>query len=133
MSDNYVIQTYSGHRFNYKSPETSPIDIRDIARSLSFTVRFRGHIKWFYSVAQHCLEVSRRLPEEHRLSGILHDAAEFCYGDNPTPLKKFLPRLKLLEDSLLEQIFRQHNLHDFSHSSIVSETTVRSSPSPQFP
>jgi len=86
------------------------LDIRDVARSLAFTPQFRGQTKFFYSVAQHSLEMCKRLPDEFKLWGILHEFGEAFYGDNPKPLKCFLPRLKKEEDKILKMVIMAHEL-----------------------
>ena len=49
------MNTYAGHRFDpmYMTPED--VDIRDIAHALSLMCRGGGHLRYFYSVAQHCI------------------------------------------------------------------------------
>jgi hypothetical protein len=50
--------TYSGIEFSPGFLQIENIDIKDIAHALSRICRFNGHIKKFYSVAQHCIQVS---------------------------------------------------------------------------
>jgi len=81
------IQTYSGIRFNPTNPVVGSIIIQDIAHSLSMQCRFSGHVKKFYSVAQHSVLVSYLCDEKDRLWGLLHDASEAYLVDVPRPLK----------------------------------------------
>lgn len=87
------IETYSGVRFCPLAPEVSKIRIHDIAHALSNQCRFSGHVRHFYSVAEHSVRVSRllekRVPKNRRiwLKGLLHDASEAYLVDLPTPLK----------------------------------------------
>ncbi len=91
--------TRSGVAFDFASPELVRLD--DIAWSLSMQCRWTGHTRRFYSVAQHCIHVSRRAfglaqrdPDADtywcqcvaRL-GLLHDAEEAYTGDIATPVK----------------------------------------------
>ncbi len=98
------IQTFSGKRFWPMQPRAEDIDIRDIAHSLSLQCRFNGHCLAFYSVAEHSVRVSRVLPAELALWGLLHDAAEAYLSDLPRPVKKQIPLFEQAEDRLLELI-----------------------------
>lgn len=69
---------------------TSVIRLNDIATGISNICRFNGQIKEFYSVAQHCLNVSDLVPKEFKLHALLHDASEAYICDVPTPLKRML-------------------------------------------
>lgn len=97
------ITTATGMRFHYDKP--GPFYIADIARSLSLTARFRGHTRFFYSVAQHSLMVERMVnfgtqASYLRKAALLHDAHEAYVGDVPTPLKWACPELQALEHSI---------------------------------
>lgn len=107
-----VIETYSGNVFHYGKFEESIIDIEDIAHSLSMLCRFNGHTREFYSVAQHCVIVSKLCNSDDALWGLLHDATEAYLTDIPSPLKrteefKFYSEL---EDRLMAHIARTFNL-----------------------
>lgn len=82
------IQTYSGRRFTPTKPHIDSIVIQDIAHALSMQCRFSGHIKKFYSVAQHSVLVSYLCNNEDALWGLLHDASEAYLVDVPMPLKR---------------------------------------------
>ncbi len=81
------IQTYSGRRFNPTNPYVDAIVIQDISHSLSMQCRFSGHVKKFYSVAQHSVLVSYICDSADALWGLLHDASEAYLVDVPRPLK----------------------------------------------
>lgn len=82
-----ALQTTSGAFFNVFDPRAEDVSLSDIARALSNMTRFGGHIQKFYSVAQHSVLVSRLVPEEFALEGLLHDASEAYLMDMPRPIK----------------------------------------------
>lgn len=82
------IQTFTGRKFWPMDPRADEIDIRDIAHSLSMMCRFNGHVRRFYSVAQHCVLLSHHVPIQDRLWGLMHDASEAYIADVSSPVKK---------------------------------------------
>lgn len=109
------IQTYTGKKFYPLNPRCEDVCIEDIAHALSLLCRFVGHIKEFYSVAQHSVLVSRFAPPGKELFFLLHDAAEAYLGDVSRPIKKHLQvrssevdvPLALAEKKLLRVICRR--------------------------
>ena len=79
--------TYTGKEFYPLDPNPADIDIKDIAHALSNCCRFAGHIKSFYSVAQHSVIVSELCEPENALAGLLHDASEAYLSDIARPVK----------------------------------------------
>lgn len=104
------IQTATGRRFYPLSPRAEDVDIRDIAHALSLLCRFNGHSAGFYSVAEHSVRVCDSLPAEHKLWGLLHDAAEAYLGDLPRPLKRQLPAFSQAEDVVLRCVMDRYGL-----------------------
>lgn len=88
FSDEAWIQTFSGKRFTPTNPNYESIVIQDIAHALSMQCRFSGHVKKFYSVAQHSVLVSYLCDSKDALWGLLHDATEAYLVDIPRPLKR---------------------------------------------
>lgn len=78
-----------GRWIHLLDPRPEDIHIEDIANALSNICRFIGHVKpfCFYSVAQHSVMVSRLVPPELALCGLLHDAVEAYTGDMTRPMK----------------------------------------------
>lgn len=82
-----AIEVYNGQLFNIHAPDPAAICIDDIARSLAMTVRFKGHIHHFYSVAEHCVLGSGLIDPKYAMDFLLHDAGEAYMGDSPSPHK----------------------------------------------
>jgi len=104
------ITTYTGKHFDPIEPESSLIDIRDIARALSMICRGNGQVTSFFSVAQHCVNCAmeaeaRKLSRRVILACLLHDAAEAYLSDVPRPLKPFMPQYLEVEERLLDMIY----------------------------
>lgn len=94
------IRTYTGIAFNLKNPTKEMFEVRDIAWALSHLCRFTGHCSRFYSVAEHSIYVSRLLPMEFKLWGLLHDATEAYIGDCSSPLKAYLKDFREIEHGI---------------------------------
>lgn len=86
------------------------IDPEEIARALSNLCRFGGHLKQFYSVAQHSVLVASVLPDDLAFVGLLHDATEAYCGDMVRPIKSRMPEYKLLESSIWRVIAERFGL-----------------------
>lgn len=88
---NTKIVTYTGKEFDLLDPRPEMVCIEDIAHSLGLLCRYTGHVKEFYSVAQHCVLMAENneLPG-NPLAKLLHDAAETYTGDIASPWKQCL-------------------------------------------
>jgi hypothetical protein len=87
-----MIETYTGKFVDSVNLKEQDVDFRDIAHSLSFTCRYGGHVRRFYSVAEHsihCYDVARRAGYSgvFCLAVLLHDAGEAYWHDLARPLK----------------------------------------------
>lgn len=104
------MQTATGRQFWPMDPYIADIAIEDIAHALSNACRYAGHCLTFYSVAQHSVLVSRALPEEFKLWGLLHDASEAYLVDVPRPVKPYLVGYQEAEDRLMAVIAQAFGL-----------------------
>lgn len=91
-TDRSWIQTFTGKKFYPLDPDPAQIDILDIAHSLAMQCRFNGHVKQFYSVAQHSVLLAKHFKRRgdeliYQKYALLHDASEAYLCDIPGPLK----------------------------------------------
>lgn len=105
------IQTASGRKFDVLACCEDDILIEDIAHALSNICRFFGHTPAFYSVAQHCVEMSWLAPPALQLDALLHDASEAYLGDVSKHIKQLIGEpYAVLERNLTEKIARKFGL-----------------------
>lgn len=119
LSSHYI-RTFTGLKFHPFNPQPDQICIEDISHALSRTCRYSGHCPVFYSVAEHCLEVSSTLPPRYRFAGLLHDASEAYLCDIPKPLKLGMPEYQEIERNVEYAIAEKFNL-ECPHNEIVKE------------
>lgn len=113
-----VITMVNGRYMNLIKPFKSDVDVNVIAHALSNLCRFTGHVRQFYSVAQHSVSVSYLVPPEHALQGLLHDAAEAYIGDVSSPLKTLLPDYREIEHRVEQAVWGAFSLPERLHSSV---------------
>jgi uncharacterized protein len=113
------IQTYSGGIFHILDPKQDEINIKDIGHSLAMQCRFTGHVRHFYSIAEHCVLGSFIVPKKHALRFLMHDASEAYIADINRPLKHFtgvgaayLPVEENIQDAIHEKFHLQLLDHD---------------------
>lgn len=115
-SDRIYVRIYSGNTprlvdVNHLQP--SEMRIEDIAHALSLQCRYGGHVKEHYSVAQHCVLVSRivgELASETARWGLMHDAAEAYLVDVLHPIKLHLGQYIQLENRVLKRLAKHFDL-----------------------
>ena len=87
-----VILTHSGRYVRPLALDPEDVDVVDIAHALSHQCRFSGHVRQFYSVAEHscrvCDLVGELASEPYlELWALMHDASEAYLVDLPRPVK----------------------------------------------
>jgi hypothetical protein len=97
-------------------PDPEDIDLLDIAQSLARLCRFNGHVRPFFSVAEHSVEVAKLMEFLHPNDvaafrwGLLHDAPEAFIGDIPRPVKRQLSGVKEMEEGLMKAVAECYGL-----------------------
>lgn len=131
--------TYTGKAFYPLHPDPSDLDHRDIAHALSLICRYGGHVRRFYSVAEHCVHLSYAVPAEDALWALLHDATEAYLGDMIRPLKRNMPDYEHAEYVLMAIICDRYGLarqfpasvKDADNRILLDERAALLPPSPQ--
>lgn len=103
------ITTLTGRQFYPLAPDPSQIDIRDIAWALSMQCRYAGHVRQFYSVAEHSVHVSLVCDPQDAFEGLLHDASEAFIQDIIKPVKIHLrdyAEIESLWERCIAEVFR---------------------------
>jgi len=128
------IQTYTGKQFNFLDPSIDSIDLFDIAHALSNLCRYSGHVKEFYSVAEHCVILSEYVMLQtsdpaQALYALMHDASEAYLVDIPRPIKSHLKGYIELEKQITDQVMKKFNLvhssvADYGDTNIIKDESV---------
>jgi hypothetical protein len=139
------IHTFANNKFYAFDPRPEEISIEDIAHALALTCRFSGHCNTHYSVAQHSVLVSKLVPEEFALEGLLHDAPEAYLTDVPRPIKHMLNDQMdglwtATEDRLYAVIAKKFGalevlpeaVHDVDYNIVADEASVLFVPIPDW-
>jgi len=106
------MQTFTGRQFYPMDPHPNDVDPLDIAHALSLLCRYNGHVTRFYSVAEHCILMSRAVAPDHALWALLHDATEAYVGDMIRPLKRSMPDYRAAEDQVMRAIAARFGIAD---------------------
>lgn len=103
------IETFTGRAFWPLMPTKEALSVIDIAHALSNQCRYTGHVRWFYSVAQHCCLLARWL-EDHGgspldcLQILMHDAPEAYLVDIARPVKQYMPEYRVWDHAINDVI-----------------------------
>lgn len=115
IQGNDWIQTIKGRAFWIFDPKPEDFDIEEIANALAMQCRFNGHVRQFYSVAEHSVRVAWLLrdwgePAEIVFAGLMHDAAEAYIGDVVRPLKRVLESYQDIEFAVEQALAIRYHL-----------------------
>lgn len=103
------MNTYSGREISPLAMTRADVSLDDIAHALSLMCRGGGHVRYFYSVAQHCINCAheaeaREYDSELVLMALLHDASEAYVADVIRPIKRHLANYIEIEDGIIDVI-----------------------------
>ncbi len=121
---NSYMHTYTGKKINPLAFTKDDIDIKDIAHALSFLCRGGGHLKMFYSVAQHSLNCAQEAFLRYRdsrlsLACLLHDASEAYISDIIRPVKQHLKLYEDIESQWMKVIFEKYKLSELKDEDLL--------------
>lgn len=116
-----VMNSYTGRIFDPMKICEDDICLEDIAHALSMMCRGSGQLLYFYSVGQHSLNcayeaMARGYGAKVILACLLHDASEGYIADIIRPVKQHLQAYYVIEDMIMETIFRKYGLSDIDKS-----------------
>ncbi|MGL4990718.1 MAG: phosphohydrolase [Sarcina sp.] len=105
--------TYTGIDFAPLEPRKEDISIDDISHALSMMTRANGHLRDFFSVAQHCIlccdeAIARGYSNKVALACLLHDASEAYLADITRPVKKNIGRYLEIEKKLQDIVYDKY-------------------------
>jgi hypothetical protein len=121
LSQGDWMQTYTGKAFWPLTPLAADVDPLDIAHALAMICRYGGHANRFYSVAEHCVLMSRAVSPGNALWALLHDATEAYVGDMIRPLKHAMPTYRDVEDRVMGAVSRRFGLSDIGLSVVCPD------------
>jgi hypothetical protein len=114
----HVMHTISGRLIDFENPNSDNIIIEDIAWHLARINRFNGATSYPYSVASHCVMVSRRMHAGLEKVGLLHDAAEAYINDLSSGLKGLCPDYRDIERRFWKVIAAKFGLPEEIHAEV---------------
>lgn len=123
VKDPYITMK-NGLRLHLLNPKAKQIRISDIAWHLSRTCRYNAHTEMFYSNAEHSVLASWKASNMRVAQYVLlHDAAEYAFGDLTSPVKRMLPEFKKMIDDF--QFFLwNHFCGDVPSIEIIEELEI---------
>lgn len=113
---NSMMTTYSGLEFNPMCMTQKDVRIEDISHALSLLCRGGGHLKYFYSVGQHCINCAKEAEargwgDKTALACLFHDASEAYISDIIRPVKVHLVNYLEIENRIMNVVFKKFGLN----------------------
>lgn len=110
------MQTRHGRQYWPLDPRPDEVALDDIAAHLAKICRYNGACTVFYSVAEHCVHVSRLVPERLAVPALLHDAAEAYCQDIVRPVKRHLSGYGPIEQANEAAIFERFGVWKLNYN-----------------
>jgi hypothetical protein len=115
------IGTFTNKKFHFLNPSVDEVCIEDISQALSMNCRYSGHVKMFYSVAEHSclifdLVLSKNGDLKEAFGALMHDASEAYLTDVPRPIKPHLKGYMDIEskaEAVIQEAFKFSVMSDY--------------------
>ncbi|MBS1807472.1 MAG: hypothetical protein JST84_04700 [Acidobacteria bacterium] len=104
------MRTIMGRELSIFAPDPKLLCILDVAHGLAHLCRYAGHVRHFYSVAEHSYWTSIIAPQHLALSCLLHDAAETNINDLIQPVKQHISGYQRIENGFESAYAEQFGL-----------------------
>lgn len=96
-----------GNRVDFLNPKPEQIVVDDIAWHLARQCRFNSALKQWYSNAEHSIMGSHQAADTHLARAFLiHDAAEYVFGDIASPIGRLCPDYKKLCNNFQDFLYK---------------------------
>lgn len=93
-----IVRGATGGYYYPLAPKAEELEIADVALHLSNLCRYTGATRRHYSVAEHCVHMSRLVEPKDAYVALMHDWPEFAIGDLNRSVKGELPAFMDIED-----------------------------------
>ena len=113
------IELNDGRRFTLGKEKDFDFSIETLAHSLAQMNRWTGHASRPMSVAEHSVLVSKLLPREYALQGLLHDGSEALLADIARPFKPEIKGYKDVETPIQDAIYKAFDIKRTKSSDAV--------------
>jgi len=118
-TDQAFVGLPGGRRFYFGGQiDPDQIVLKDVARSLSKTQRFNGHLDFDWSILQHSFlvaDIVTKFDRSLRRAALLHDAAEAYCCDLVQPIKALVPEYKDRVEAPIMRAFERKYSVSFCH------------------